>query len=37
MKIVTLAGGGVGFLLGCVVTGVVLKRRSGSQDVLKIT
>ena len=37
VKIVMLAGGGIGFLLGCVVAGVVMKQRSRSQDLLKIT
>jgi hypothetical protein len=37
VKLVTLVGGGIGFLIGCVVTGLVLKRMGKSDAALKIT
>jgi hypothetical protein len=37
MKIMTLIGGGIGFVLGCVVTGLVAKRMGKSDDALRIT
>ena len=37
IKLVTFIGGGIGFLIGCVVTGLVAKRMGRSDDALKIT
>jgi hypothetical protein len=37
MRIMTLVGGGIGFVLGCVVTGLIAKRMGKSDEALKIT
>ena len=37
IKLVTFIGGGIGFVLGCVVAGLVAKRMGKSDDALKIT
>ena len=37
VRLVTLSAVGIGFLLGCVVTVLVMKRSGGSEESLKIT
>ena len=37
VKLVALCAAGIGFLLGCVATVLVMKRRGGSEESLKIT